>query len=117
MRVEEFYSILGGNYEDVLSRLGKTERIVKYLRKFADSEECGSIDGFLESENYEEAFRAVHSIKGMCMNLGLSKLQESSSTLCEELRNGKPQIDVTDMLAKVKSDFAQATDAIRQIED
>ena len=34
MNIREFYEFVGGNYEDVLKRMVKEERVVKFVRMF-----------------------------------------------------------------------------------
>lgn len=115
MTIQEFYNVLGGDYDEVISRLVKEERIIKYLTKFAGEDSLKPLHDGLDSEQYNDAFRAVHSIKGMCLNLGLETLRQSSSALCEELREGKPSKDISDMVNRVDSDYADAIKAIQEL--
>lgn len=116
MNVKEFYAETNGDYEEVIGRLGKEERILKYLKRFAEEKVLDTLETSLASKDYPEAFRAVHSIKGMCMNLGLRRLQQSSSILCEEIRNGEPQNDITEMVDKVKGDYDYTIEMISKVE-
>ena len=112
MTVQEFYQVINGDYEAALSRLMKDERIVKYLKRFKDSQELTDLISGLEEERYEDAFRAVHNLKGVSLNLSLDPLAHVSSVLCEELRNGKPQIDISGMLEDVKKVHEEVLKAI-----
>lgn len=47
MTVKECYELMEGDYNDVISRLAKDERVEKYLRKF------------IVSEDYAELVKAV----------------------------------------------------------
>ena len=114
MTVKEFYEKLGGNYEEVVKRLMKEERVVKYLNKFLDNTDLDNLDNFLEEKNYPEAFRTVHSIKGVALNLNLDPLAEVSSVLCEELRNGEPQVDISNMLVDVKEKYKETKELIEE---
>ena len=116
MTLNEFYEAVGGNYNDVLSRLGKDDRIRKYLSKFSEGNDFDVLKEKLDEEDFKEAFRIVHSIKGMCLNLGLDRLMKSSSVLCEELRNGEPVIDITQMLADVEADYIEALEMIKTLD-
>ena len=42
----------------------------------------------VNNNDWEKAFLAVHTLKGMALNLGLSALASASSNLTEELRGG-----------------------------
>lgn len=102
MDIREFFEKEGGSYDEVMGRLGKEERIIKYLKKFAEGEDYRvELKNALENEDYETAFRTVHNLKGLSLNLGLKKLHDTSDILCEEIRHGKPDKDISDMVDAV----------------
>lgn len=111
MTLKECYAAMGSDYDDVMGRL-RTERIVqKFVLKFADDKSFELLQKSLEEQNYEEAFRAAHTIKGVCQNLSIDKLQASSSRLCESLRNGyTPEADA--LAEEVRTDYGQTVAAI-----
>lgn len=104
MNISECYEQFNGNYAEVISRLSKEERIVKYCRKFLDGNDCELISEALAKGNFEEAFRYVHNLKGVALNLGFTPLFTTGDTLCEYLRgNQSPDKEKTDeMLTNVK---------------
>lgn len=115
MEAREVYLELGEDYNEVLGRLVTDERITKYLKRFAEGGSIADIHGLLADENYEEAFRLVHTAKGMAMNMGLSKLTSVTSDLCEELRGGKPNKPIDDMIVIVEEEFAKTKAVIDQL--
>ena len=69
MTLQECYAALEGDYEGVMGRL-RTERLVqKFVLKFLDDGSYNLLTGSMESGNYDEAFRAAHTIKGVGQNL------------------------------------------------
>lgn len=103
---------MNGNYEDVISRL-RTERLVqKFVLKFLEDDSYDLLIRSMESENYEEAFRASHTIKGMCQNLSFTQLGGSSAQLTEALRNGVTP-EAPGLLETVKTDYEKTAEAIR----
>lgn len=112
MTVRECYAQMGADYEDVLERLMNDERIQKYLIKFKNANMFQDICDALAAQDYETAFRNVHSLKGMSLNLSLTKLGQSSHILCEALRGGKPTQDITPLLEAVRADYEQSITAI-----
>lgn len=116
MDLIKFYEEVQGDYHDVIGRLLKDERILKYLIKFGQEDNYSQLISQLERKEYEEAFRSVHSVKGMCLNLGLSKLQKSASDICEELRNGAPENDLSDFLSRYKEDYDMTLEAISKLQ-
>lgn len=116
MTLQEFYDEIGGDYSGVMSRLMKEERVVKFVRRFLDDKSLGILNEKIAEGNYEEAFRAAHTIKGVASNLGFSRLLKSSHDLTEELRDGAAPAN-TDNLDRVRSDYAQTVEAIRALEN
>lgn len=72
------------------------------------------LESSLASANYEEAFRAAHNLKGVCQNLGISRLAESSSELCETMRNGEPVVDITPLVERVRDDYGVTIQALEE---
>lgn len=116
MTVKECYDYLGANYTDVLERLITDERIIKYLIRFTQSPDYSELLGYLDSKDYENAFRSVHNIKGISMNLGLTNLIAASSELCESLRNGAPTVDIANMVEAVTKQYNISVDAIAKLD-
>ena len=72
MNLQECYEALGGDFEDVLSRLRSEKLVQKFVLKFLNDKSFDLLCSSLEEENYEEAFRASHTIKGVCQNLSFN---------------------------------------------
>ncbi|HJJ28330.1 MAG TPA: Hpt domain-containing protein [Methanocorpusculum sp.] len=107
MNVKELYTAIHGDYEGVLSRMMKDERIEKYLGKFLESPDYDKMHEALAAQNYPDAFRFVHNLKGISLNMGFTELAKVSSDLCETMRPGvAPKVDITDMLAAVDAEYA-----------
>jgi chemotaxis protein histidine kinase CheA len=115
MSIQDFYGLIEADYEGVKERLLKDERIEKYVLKFAATTDYDDLKKAIDREDYEEAFRAAHTIKGLCLNLGFTKLQQCSSELSEALRGGKPMVSIDGMLADVKTEYAKITDAVNAL--
>lgn len=87
MLLKECYDKIGGDYESVFKRIPKDSIIEKFLIKFLSEPSYNNLCDFFDKEDYEEAFRAAHSLKGVCINLGFNKLAESASDITEFLRD------------------------------
>lgn len=112
MTLQECYAAMGGNYEDAIGRLRSERLVQKFVLKFLTDGSYSLLCRSLEEKNYAEAFRAAHTIKGVCQNLSIDKLQVSSSRLCEALRNGyTPEADA--LAEEVRADYAQTVTAIQ----
>ena len=111
MTLQECYAALEGDYEGVMGRL-RTERLVqKFVLKFLDDGSYNLLTSSMESGDYDEAFRAAHTIKGVGQNLSFNKLYESSHLLTEALRS-KDIEAAAPLYEQVKADYAQTVDAI-----
>ena len=115
MNLQECYEALGGDFEDVLSRLRSEKLVQKFVLKFLNDKSFDLLCSSLEEENYEEAFRASHTIKGVCQNLSFTRLYESSHALTEALRSGWSQ-EAAGLTERVKSDSEQTAAAIREFQ-
>ena len=74
MMLEELYQEIAGNYQDIRERLRKEERIEKFVLLFLKDTSYQDMLQAWEQGNLETAFRAVHTLKGVCMNLSFDKL-------------------------------------------
>ncbi len=116
MTVRECYEAMGANYDEAFSRLRSDERIVRFLIKVAEDGSYALLCRSLEEKNMEEAFRAAHTLKGICLNLSLTRLQESASKLTEALR-GKTEYtpETVPLFEQVRVDYACAVENIRKL--
>ena len=116
MTVEECYEAIGGNYSDVMSRLRTDERIMKFLGKVLSDSSFALLTQSLENRNMEEAFRAAHTLKGVSMNLSLTKLYESAEPLTGALR-GRTQYgdDLIPLYDALKDVYQQTTENIKAL--
>jgi HPt (histidine-containing phosphotransfer) domain-containing protein len=103
---------MDGNYAAVLDRLRSEQMVQKFVLKFLDDDSYGLLCRSLEAGEYGEAFRAVHTIKGICQNLGFCRLQFSSSRLMEALRSGwTPEVPA--LMEEVERDYRFTMAAIQ----
>lgn len=120
MTLQECYEAMGGDYEDVMARLRKPERVEKFLLKFPEDGSFDNLRKAMEQGNQEEAFRASHSIKGVSQNMGFTRLFQSSHELTEAVRPGQGSLSdplISTLLAKVTEDYRSTLDAIQKFKD
>ena len=114
MTIKECYEQMGANYDDVLRRLPSEAMIKKFAIKFLDDGTFQALKTALEEKNGEEAFRAAHTLKGVCQNLGFDALYEPCFELTEKLR-GRDISGSEEIFEKVAEQYKRTTDAIRMI--
>lgn len=93
MELCELYTSIGVDYDEVAAFFRKEDRLRRYLVEAAADPAFAALDRAMETGSYDEAFRAAHTIKGMCMNLMLKPLTSVAVDLVETLRGGQPDPD------------------------
>ena len=116
MTVKECYEQMGADYEGVLGRLRSEVLIKKFAKKFLDDGSFRSLKDNLAQKNGEEAFRAAHTLKGVCQNLGFDNLYKASFDITEKLR-GRDTEGCEELLARVEEQYNNTVDAIHMMED
>ena len=115
MTAKECYEQFGGDYADVLSRLSGEALIKRFLTKFLDDGSFSDLRAAMEENSREKAFRAVHTLKGVCANLGISRLMLSATKLTELLRPEAEEIPAgaEELFEAVSRDYELTVSAIR----
>ena len=116
MTLQECYTQLEGDYEGVLARLRSERMVQKFVLKFLNDKSYELLVTSLEAGNKEEAFRAAHTIKGVCQNLGFTRLLESSSHLTEALRSGWSE-EAPGLFEQTAADYKQTAAAIQALRE
>jgi HPt (histidine-containing phosphotransfer) domain-containing protein len=114
MTLKECYCQLDGDYDDVLGRLLNEERVKKFVKMFLQDESYALLCQSLEAHNYDEAFRASHTMKGTCLNLSFTRLFHSSDELTEQLRHHHYD-NLDQYMNKVKEDYSLTIQAIQEL--
>lgn len=71
--LQRFYDAIGSELKPVIERLGGNAEITKrFIKKFAADGSFGDLEKALDGNNTQEAFRAAHTLKGICLSLGLA---------------------------------------------
>lgn len=99
MTLQECYDQMGGSYTDVIRRLSSEERVTKLLGMLLKDNTMGSLRTALADANYENAFIAAHSLKGILLNLGLTRFASVAAQLTDELRAQLPNEKIEPLMA------------------
>ncbi len=89
MTIKEFYETMGVNSEGIIARFATEERVKKYLGKLLEDKTFLNLAKAIEQADYEQAFFAVHTLKGVAANLDLLPLYQACGQLTEILREQK----------------------------
>lgn len=66
MTVQECYEKMGGDFNDVVKRLMTESLVKRFVVKFLKDDSYQNLCEGMKAENREEAFRAAHTLKGVC---------------------------------------------------
>ena len=86
MTLKEFYAAVGGDYDATLNRIPKESMVLRFVKKYADDKTYAQLTEAVNAQDWETAFRASHTLKGVALNLGLGSLAHASSQMTEALR-------------------------------
>jgi len=84
--IRDFYEKTDSDYNDAMQRLGSEAFLEKLIAKFMDDKNIVMLRQAIASGDAKAAFMAAHSLKGVALNLGFTRLAKSSSDLTELLR-------------------------------
>lgn len=115
MTIQECYQQLGGDFAQMQQRLPSTKLIKKFITMFLDDGSFTDLCQAMQERQLEKSFRAAHTLKGVCANLGLDRLGASSGQLTELLRPQSDSIPAgADLLLEtVKQDYELTVRTIR----
>ena len=114
MTLTEFYAAVGGSYEDASARLQNDAFIGRFLRMLPRDDNMARLTAAVDSGSAEEAFRAVHTLKGIALNLSLVRLAEA----CAEALRGSAVMpaNVRALHDAVAREYALVTETLSQLE-
>lgn len=91
MDLKGLYDITGGDYGEAIGRFMSEARLEKFTRMFINDPSFGELEAALAVNDYSEAFRAVHTLKGVCLNMSFTGLFGFVNEATEVLRYADPQ--------------------------
>ena len=109
--LEVFYRRLGGDYKDVYYRLEDNKTILRFLKRFLEENSYRNFLERYEAHDEEEAYRYIHNLKGVSLNLGFGDLFQISEQITNEFHAGFPQL-TSDQLALLTRRYETVIEAI-----
>lgn len=115
MTICEFYTVIGGNYDEVLGRLQHEELVRRFVKRFLTDRTHENLVAARNNNDVASAFRAAHTLKGVAASLGFDGLT-TASALTEKLR---PQTGFPDdeYFSAVGREYDRVIAAAGQLED
>lgn len=113
MDLRECYISFGGDYDEVLGRLQREQTVKKFVCKFLDDKSFLMLEEAIGNKDYEEALRAVHTIKGICQNLSFTRLYESSSLMTKAFKEGDPERAMA-VMPQLSNDYYKVVNTVKE---
>lgn len=115
LSVEQCYAQLQGDYADIIRRMRTDERVEKFLAMLARDNSFDQLKTALQQEDYETAFRAAHTLKGVLLNLSLTAQAEVISELTEVLRKQQADEKIGPLFEQASAAYAELMAGIREL--
>lgn len=117
MNLKDCYNTMYADYEEVMSRLHKEERVIGYLGKFLEDKSFARMVDAIHINDYPTALNEVITLIGICENLGLKILSKSLGTVSYMLRKYVAQELIYEALEKLNMDYEYIVGIIKKIDE
>lgn len=114
MTLQEFYARIGGSYADTVRRLCSESFVLRFVKKYPANPSFDELCEAVGRSDWESAFRAAHTLKGVAQNLGFDGLYRAAFALTEEMRGSKPLKNAA-LYDAVTKQQQIVLDAVRQL--
>lgn len=121
MTLQELYESIGGDYDQAIRVLRMDKLVDKHIRKLTKNGVIERLIAAGQTMDPTELFEAAHAAKGVCANLGLTKIADAASDIAEEYRPGNPRTlsdaEVAERLQTIADLYAKTVDGIKHYEE
>ena len=114
MSAEKKLQDAGVDMQEVLERLMGSEALLKRVfGKFLADDNMVKLKGALARNAIEEATLASHTLKGVCANLSMHRLQQLFSDQVEALRRGD-EASAQKQMSAIETEYKAVSEAIQE---
>lgn len=96
--------------------MGNEALYLKFLFRFPDDENYQNLCRFIEQQDCKNAFTTAHTLKGVCGNLSIKRMETILSEQVEYLRNGDLQKG-RDMMPQLEEVYDRVKEAINELRE
>ena len=79
-----------------------TNLALVFIKKYVENDGFNKMIQAYDKKDYKALFETAHNVKGMTANLGLKSLSNISSSICESVRKGEPDMDLEPLIENAK---------------
>ncbi len=102
----------GVNMKSAMERfMNNEDLLVRFLKKFSQDPNYGRLKEAMAEKRYEDAFKAAHTLKGLCGNLSLESLFDVVSQEVELLRS-KQYSEAEEALPEVIQEYEKTIEIL-----
>lgn len=105
----------GVDVKSALDRfMGRDDLLLRFLKKFGEDPNYEILKNSMAEKKYEEAFKAAHSLKGVCGNLSMVNLFQTISKEVEFLR-GQQYEEAEKLFPRVVEEYDKSVGILRTL--
>lgn len=105
----EIFEVYGADYNSTMARfMGNEAMYLKFLDMLFKDDNLEKLGTALEQQDYEAAFAAAHTLKGVVGNMGLTPLFNAVCAIVEPLRKREAPEDYNGLYQMIQTGFLQA---------
>ena len=112
MTLEECYHTLHGDYNEAKNRLMNDSLIERFILKFPEDPSMATLREKIAAGDNAAAFRAVHTLKGVAINLAFTQLFKDASNLTEQMRDLQHDAD-PELYGTLQASYNHVIDTLR----
>lgn len=114
----EIFEVYGADYNSTMARfMGKEAMYLKFLDMLFKDDNLEKLGTALEQQDYEAAFAAAHTLKGVVGNMGLTPLFNAVCAIVESLRKREVPEDYNGLYQIIQTGFLQADEFRKKLKE
>lgn len=114
----EIFEVYGVDYNSTMARfMGKEAMYLKFLDMLFKDDNLEKLGTALEQQDYEAAFAAAHTLKGVVGNMGLTPLFNAVCAIVESLRKREVPEDYNVLYQIIQTGFLQADEFRKKLKE
>ena len=114
----EIFEVYGADYNSTMARfMGKEAMYLKFLDMLFKDDNLEKLGTALEQQDYEAAFAAAHTLKGVVGNMGLTPLFNAVCAIVESLRKREVPEDYNVLYQIIQTGFLQAEEFRKKLKE
>lgn len=107
----------GIDYADAIDRFDGNAALYKRLAvKYLSDTRYAGLAAALEVDDFDEAYRQAHTLKGVAGNLSLAEVYRAAAFISDALKNGEPEL-AKSRLPQLEQAHRQALEALEKLRD